>query len=710
MEIRILSAGKSMGPYSESQVRQYLSEGLISAADPAYAEGMSEWLPISQLLERMAPVQPAQPPPASNGSTPAKATETTGLRSVRVRTSALPRVKRGPIEIQPLFVGETESVRRARTKTQITIQAPRPTTELPPVAKFVPRDERRLAKGMVDTGQLAPSHFFERPAVAPEASAAPITPIAPAAPAAPPPQPVEDLLTATEAPPAAAPEPEVVPVPQLNLPLHQAPEVEPGKLDYEEEEDTEARGVPHTLYAIWYASLVVGLLALGLILVVIYAVWYFDRPATQGTQSSAAAPVPVVAPAPEGLPTAAELSTRGFARQEKGDLDGALADYNEAISLDPHNIEALSRRALAERDKGKWDAALADYNSVLAYAPDNADAYSNRGYVKQTKGDLDGALADYSEALSLKPTSAEAFYNVGLIKVRRGDIDGGIEAFNKALDLNPKLARAYYNRGNAKSTEGNIDGAIADYTQSIELDPTNAMACFDRGEARMTKGDSAGALADFTQAIAKDGSLAAAYRERANLEVQRGDCTTALADATKSIGLDPKDVSALFSRGQAELGLHTLDHAEADFASYCQAAPHGPDCDNARLYLWVAAAEQNARDKADTDLAAAVLNDWNSSPEDLTSKIADYLVGHIREDELITDAASPDRSLEPARLCRVWYFAGVKHLVIGDTPNALGYFQKSLSTGQKDCPEYLFARTQMVSLGQSRQASSQSSP
>jgi tetratricopeptide (TPR) repeat protein len=678
MEIRILSAGKVMGPYSEPQVRQYLGEGLISAADPAHAEGMSEWLPTGQLLDRLSAPESS---PAANGSAEANG-ET--IRSVSVRTSALPRVRRGPIMIQPLFVGETESVRRPRTgKTAITIEAPRPTTQLPPVAKFIPQEERKSPKGIVDTDQLAPAHFFERQVIDPEPNAPTL-----------PPHLEEDLLSVVEPPPT--PQPDVAP----------EPDVEPGEIVLEKEDEDEP-GAPHTLYAIWYASLLVGLVALGMLLLAIYAVWYFDRPAPHDAQTSAAA-APASPPVSDAPQTAADFSARGFSRQQKGDLDGALADYNQAITMDPHNVEALSRRALAERDKGNWDAALADFNSVLAYAPDDADAYSNRGYVKQTKGDLDGALADYTEALSLKPTSAEAFYNVGLIKVRRGDIDGGIEAFNKALDLNPKLARAYYNRGNAKNTEGNADGAIADYTQSIELDRANAMAFFNRGEARLTKGDTDGTLADFSQAISDDANLAPAYGGRAGIEVQRGDFNAALADATRSAELDPNDASALFSRGLAELGLHTLDSAEADFTKYCVAAPHGPDCDNARLYLWVIASEQNSRDKADDDLNYAVINTWNSSPEDLTSKIAAFLVGHIREDELITDASTPDPSLEPGRFCRIWYFAGVKRLVTGDMATALTYFQKSLATGQKDCSEYLFARAQMVSLGQTRQASSQS--
>ena len=680
MEIRILSAGKEIGPYPESQVRQYLSEGLISASDPAYAEGMTEWLPTAQLLANLSQPEPAPEP------TPSAPPLEESLRAISVRTSALPKVKRGPIVIQPLSGSNGDALKRPRAATtELTIKEPRPTTQLPPIAKFVPREERKVSKSTVDTGQLAPAHFFTRETGDPT-SPAPATPSTPE----------EDLLTVPEPSPTPVTAQTSDPVPEAEAATDETP-VE------------ETHGLPHTLYAIWYASLLVGVIALGLVLAVIYVVWHFSVPAPHEPQTSA--PTGSNSSALSTTPrTAADFSARGFARQQKNDIDGALADYDQAVTLDPRNTEALYRRAVARQTKGNWDGALGDYNALLALAPDNADAYSNRGYVRQTKGDIDGALADYTEALSLKPTSAEAFYNVGLIKVRRGDIDGGIEAFNKALDLNPKLARAYYNRGNAKITEGYTDGAIADYTQAIEIDPTNAMACYNRGLARQAKGDSAGALSDYSQAITNDANLALAYNSRSAIESQRGDFNAALADSSHAIELNPSDASSYFGRGMAELGLHDLDTSASDFIKFSATSPNAPNCDTARLYLWVIAAEQGSRDKADDDLANALLNSWNTPPEDLTSKIANFLVGHIQEDDLVTDASAPDPSLEPARFCRVWYFAGVKRLVSGDTPTALAYFQKSLATGQKDCSEYLFARTQLVSLGQTRQASSQAAP
>ena len=54
MEIHIRLAGAQLGPYSEEQVREYLAEGLLSPIDSACVEGTDHWLPVNELLDKLA--------------------------------------------------------------------------------------------------------------------------------------------------------------------------------------------------------------------------------------------------------------------------------------------------------------------------------------------------------------------------------------------------------------------------------------------------------------------------------------------------------------------------------------------------------------------------------------------------------------------------------------------------------------------------------
>lgn len=53
------------------------------------------------------------------------------------------------------------------------------------------------------------------------------------------------------------------------------------------------------------------------------------------------------------------------------DLDRAIADFSQAIRLDPTLADAFARRAGAWGGKGQWDRALADYEEAIRLT-DNA--------------------------------------------------------------------------------------------------------------------------------------------------------------------------------------------------------------------------------------------------------------------------------------------------------------------------------------------------
>jgi tetratricopeptide (TPR) repeat protein len=59
----------------------------------------------------------------------------------------------------------------------------------------------------------------------------------------------------------------------------------------------------------------------------------------------------------------------------------------------------LSSRAYA---KGDLDGALQDYTEAIRLKSDYADAFNNRGNARAAKGDLQGATHDHGEANRLQ--------------------------------------------------------------------------------------------------------------------------------------------------------------------------------------------------------------------------------------------------------------------------------------------------------------------
>ena len=144
--------------------------------------------------------------------------------------------------------------------------------------------------------------------------------------------------------------------------------------------------------------------------------------------------------------------------------------------------------------------AIADYTQAITINPQYADAYYNRGVAKSALGDKAGAIADYNQAITINPQDAKTYYNRGNAKFVLGDKAGAIADYNQAITINPQYADAYNNRGNAKSELGDKAGAIADYSKAITINPQLAPAYNNRGNAKYELGDKAGAIKDLETA------------------------------------------------------------------------------------------------------------------------------------------------------------------------------------------------------------------
>ena len=98
---------------------------------------------------------------------------------------------------------------------------------------------------------------------------------------------------------------------------------------------------------------------------------------------------------------AAAYNNRGLARKERGDLDGALADFEKAVALNPNDAATYANRGLAHHALGNMEAAIADYDLALHLSPGDATVHYNRAVAYRLAKEPEQATADARKVLTL---------------------------------------------------------------------------------------------------------------------------------------------------------------------------------------------------------------------------------------------------------------------------------------------------------------------
>lgn len=143
--------------------------------------------------------------------------------------------------------------------------------------------------------------------------------------------------------------------------------------------------------------------------------------------------------------------------------DVAIADLDAAIKLNAAYHDAYNLRANMKLQKGDLDGAVADYSKAISLSAAMTAAYhTNRAHALEKKGDVKGALADMDEVLKLRPKDERAHMNRGEIKMGAKDYAGALKDFDKSLALKPDFLPVRRRRAEAYRALGKAALAAED--------------------------------------------------------------------------------------------------------------------------------------------------------------------------------------------------------------------------------------------------------
>ena len=166
---------------------------------------------------------------------------------------------------------------------------------------------------------------------------------------------------------------------------------------------------------------------------------------------------------------------------------GCIPLLGQATAPDSAGVHNNSGIALAR--KGDWDGAMAEFREALRLDPNDYKAHFNLGLALGNKDDLIGEISELREALRLNPNCGPAHFNLGFALLRywktgksrareRQEMVGKhwenvIAEFREAARLMPRNDGAHYELGLYLESAGDRAGAFNEYRIAYTLKPDN---------------------------------------------------------------------------------------------------------------------------------------------------------------------------------------------------------------------------------------------
>ena len=195
------------------------------------------------------------------------------------------------------------------------------------------------------------------------------------------------------------------------------------------------------------------------------------------------------------------------------DEEAQISDLNQAIKIDPENMDAFRVRAAYYLKNDQTDEAVEDINSwldsadgstanyiavarslmsmgdkfdeklqsaavqiidkAIAHDPENAIPHTVRAQIHVIAENLDEAITDASNAIKLDEKNIGALLLRATIYSEKQKLDEALEDINQVLELEPLLVQGIQMRGMILSQQENFSEAIEDIRLLAESDTSN---------------------------------------------------------------------------------------------------------------------------------------------------------------------------------------------------------------------------------------------
>jgi len=229
---------------------------------------------------------------------------------------------------------------------------------------------------------------------------------------------------------------------------------------------------------------------------------------------------------------------------EGGDKEAANAAIEKAIEKITDDDAKLSqalfiRASLSDNDESR----LADLNQAIKIDPNNLDAIRIRGAYYLQHNQADKAIDDFKLWLDNDKENLAAYYVVAQSLMAMQKFDDAIDILNKAVEVNPEESRSYKERARVFMAQEKQDKAVEDFGKAIKLNRKDFEAMMLRASILLDQEKLDEALDDVNDALELQPGLIGAYRLRSFIYSAKDNYEKAIEDIQTLSDDDPSNLS-----------------------------------------------------------------------------------------------------------------------------------------------------------------------
>ncbi|MFT5050725.1 MAG: serine/threonine protein kinase/Tfp pilus assembly protein PilF [Chlamydiales bacterium] len=223
------------------------------------------------------------------------------------------------------------------------------------------------------------------------------------------------------------------------------------------------------------------------------------------------------------------------------DTDVAFSALSDAVALISDDSEIYYLRAQASLRKGDDEGAVLDFEEALKYDPNYAAAIAGIGWIELDRSELDAAELHFQAALDMDPRSAIGITGQAAIALERNELADAQRLLSIATDLDPDSSATHVLAGDLRLLRGDIPGAIDAFVRAKRSDSRNAEAYAGLGAAYLRQNRPNDAEQQLIEALSRDPDAHDVRAMFASLLVDKGRFADATRQLQQGLQRDPKN-------------------------------------------------------------------------------------------------------------------------------------------------------------------------